>query len=211
MSIESLEMKTVLVATTNAGKLKELGEMLDIDAEFKSLADYPDIQEVEEDGDTFEANAAKKALEYAKATGLWTIADDSGLVIDALDGAPGIHSARFSGEKSCDKTLIDHKNIEKVLELLQGVPTKKRTARFVCSICLASPEKVLIQTEGTVEGTITETERGTCGFGYDPIFLVKGMNKTAAELDPDEKNKISHRGNATAKLKPALKQLLDQS
>ncbi|MCK5563989.1 MAG: non-canonical purine NTP pyrophosphatase, partial [Planctomycetes bacterium] len=145
------------------------------------------------------------------ATGLWTIADDSGLVIDALDGAPGVHSARFSGEKSSDKTLIDHKNIEKVLELLEGVPTEKRTGRFVCSICLASPEKVLIQTEGTVEGIITEAEKGTGGFGYDPIFLIKGMNKTAAELSADEKNKVSHRGNSIAKLKPALKQLLDQS
>jgi XTP/dITP diphosphohydrolase len=202
-------MKTILVATTNAGKLKELGEMLDIDAEFKGLADYPGIPEVEEDGDTFEENAAKKALEYAQATGLWTIADDSGLVIDALDGAPGIHSARFSGEKSSDKTLIDHKNIEKVLKLLQGVPAEKRCARFVCSICLASPEKVLIQTEGTVEGTITETERGQGGFGYDPIFLIKGINKTAAELKPDEKNKISHRGNAIGKLKELLSKLLD--
>ena len=202
-------MKTILVATTNAGKLKELGEMLDMDAEFKSLADYPPIPEVEEDGDTFEANAAKKALEYARATGLWTIADDSGLVIDALDGAPGVHSARFSGEKSSNKTLIDHKNIEKVLELLKGTPTEKRTGRFVCSICLASPENILAQTEGTVEGAITETEQGTGGFGYDPIFLVNGINKTAAELEPDEKNEISHRGNAIAKLKPLLKQMLD--
>lgn len=203
-------MKTILVATTNAGKLKELGEMLDIDAEFKSLADFADIAEVEEDGDTFEANAAKKALGYAKATGLLTVADDSGLVIDALDGAPGIHSARFSGEKSSDKTLIDHKNIEKVLELLQGVPAEKRTARFVCSICVASPGEVLIQTEGKVEGTITESEKGTGGFGYDPIFLIKGTNKTAAELGAEEKNKVSHRGNAVANLKPMLTQLLDQ-
>ena len=198
-------MKTILVATTNAGKLKELGEMLDIDAEFKGLADFPEIPEVEEDGDTFKANAAKKATEYAKATGLMTIADDSGLVIDALDGAPGVHSARFSGEKN--KTLIDHKNIEKVLELLQGVPAEKRTARFVCSICLASPEKVLIQTEGTVEGTITETERGANGSGYDPVFLITSINKTAAELGAEAKNKISHRGNAIRKLKNLLSKL----
>ena len=136
-----------------------------------------------------------------------TIADDSGLVIDALDGAPGVHSARFSGEKNSDKTLIDHKNIEKVLKLLQGIPAEKRTARFVCSICLASPEKVLIQTEGTVEGTITEAEKGTGGFGYDPIFLVTGTNKTTAELTPKEKNEISHRGNAIKKLKELLSKL----
>lgn len=204
-------MKTILVATTNPGKLTELSEMLDIDADFKNLADFPGIEEVPEDGSTFEQNAQKKALGYAKATGLWTIADDSGLVIDALGGAPGIHSARFSGEKSELRTLIDHKNTAKVLKLMKNVPVEKRTARFVCSICLASPEKVLIQTEGTVEGTITETERGDGGFGYDPIFLVKGIDKTAAELEPDEKNKISHRGNATAKLKPLFKQLLDQS
>jgi XTP/dITP diphosphohydrolase len=201
-------MKTILVATTNPGKLTELSEMLDIDADFKNLADFPGIEEVLEDGNTFEQNAQKKALGYAKATGLWTIADDSGLVIDALDGSPGIHSARFSGEKPGTRTLIDHKNIAKVLELMKDVPVEKRTARFVCSLCLASPEKVLIQTEGEVEGIITKEKIGTSGFGYDPIFFVPKLGKTIAEITPEEKNKISHRGNAINKLKGMLTELL---
>ena len=201
-------MKTILVATTNPGKLTELSEMLDIDADFRSLADFPGIEEVLEDGNTFEQNAQKKALGYAKATGLWTIADDSGLVIDALGGEPGIHSARFSGEKSATRTLIDHKNISKVLELMKDVPTEKRTARFVCSLCLASPEKVLIQTEGEVEGIITEEKIGSRGFGYDPIFFVPSLGKTIAQITPEEKNKISHRGSAINKLKGMLTELL---
>jgi len=201
-------MKTILVATTNPGKLTELSEMLDIDADFKSLADFPGVEEVPEDGNTFEQNAQKKALGYAKATGLWTIADDSGLVIDALDGAPGIHSARFSGEKSKVRTLIDHKNTAKVLELMKDVPVEKRTARFVCSLCLASPEKVLIQTDGYVEGIIAEEKIGTNGFGYDPIFFVPKLGKTIAQIAPEEKNKISHRGSAINKLKGLLSELL---
>ena len=201
-------MKTILVATTNPGKLAELSKMLDIDADFKSLVDFPGIDEVVEDGNTFEQNAQKKALGYAKATGLWTIADDSGLVIDALGGEPGIHSARFSGEKSEARTLIDHKNIAKVLKLMKDVPVEKRTARFVCSLCLASPEKVLIRTEGKVEGVIAEEKIGTGGFGYDPIFFVPTLGKTIAQITPEEKNKISHRGNAINKLKGMLTALL---
>jgi XTP/dITP diphosphohydrolase len=201
-------MKTILVATTNPGKLTELSEMLDIDADFKSLADFPGTEEVLEDGNTFEQNAQKKALGYAKATGLWTIADDSGLVIDVLDGAPGIHSARFSGEKSEARTLIDHKNTAKVLELMKDVPVENRTARFVCNLCLASPEEVLIQTEGEVEGIIAKEEIGASGFGYDPIFFVPKLGKTIAQITPEEKNKISHRGNAINKLKGMLTELL---
>jgi len=201
-------MKIILVATTNPGKLVELSEMLDVDADFKSLADFPDIEEIPEDGNTFEQNAQKKALGYAKATGLWTIADDSGLVIDALGGEPGIHSARFSGEKSETRTLIDHKNIAKVLKLMKDVPVEKRTARFVCSLCLASPEKVLIRTEGKIEGVIAEEKIGTGGFGYDPIFFVPTLGKTIAQITPEEKNKISHRGNAINKLKEMLTELL---
>ncbi|MBN1456616.1 MAG: XTP/dITP diphosphatase [Sedimentisphaerales bacterium] len=201
-------MKTILVATTNPGKLTELSEMLNVNANFKSLADFPGIEEVPEDGNTFKQNAQKKALGYAKATGLWTIADDSGLMIDVLDGEPGIHSARFSGENSANRTLIDHKNIAKVLKLMKDVPIEKRTARFVCSLCMASPEKVLIQTDGEVEGIITEEEIGANGFGYDPIFFVPKLGKTVAQISPEEKNKISHRGNAIHKLKGMLAELL---
>ena len=203
--------RTILVATTNPGKLAELSAMLGTDVVFKSLTDFPEIPQVAEDGDTFEQNACKKALGYAKATNLWTIADDSGLVIDALDGAPGVHSARFAGEKSEDRTLIDHKNIEKVLELMNNIPADKRTARFVCSLCLASPDQMLIQTQGKFEGLITEQKIGTNGFGYDPIFFVPHLEKTVAQLSSEEKNAVSHRGNAIRKLEPLLDELLSNA
>jgi XTP/dITP diphosphohydrolase len=203
--------RKVLVATTNPGKIAELRAMLAADVQWAGLSDFSGIAEVEEDGATFAENAHKKALGYAKATGLWTIADDSGLVIDALGGDPGVRSARFSGAKSKgeDRSLIDHRNIAKVLELLEGVPEERRTARFVCCLCLASPEKILIETHGTVEGLITDREIGTNGFGYDPVFLVPRLKKTIAQLTPEEKNAISHRGNAIRELKPILSQLVD--
>ena len=184
--------------------------MLDFDVEFLNLSDFPKIEEIKEDGQTFIENARKKAIGYAKATNLWTIADDSGLVVDALSGEPGVKSARFSGEKSIndDGTLIDHRNIAKVLELLKGVPKGKRTARFFCCLCLASPEQILIETEGTLKGLITNKEIGKNGFGYDPIFFVPHLNKTVAQLTAEEKNAISHRGNAIRKLKPLLEKLL---
>ena len=203
--------KKILIATTNPGKAAELKAMLDADVNWLTLADFPNVPEVKEDGTTFIENARKKALGYAKATGLWTIADDSGLVIDALDGAPGIESARFSGQKGEERKLIDHKNIAKALKLLKGVPTEKRTARFVCSLCLAWPDEILIETQGTLEGQITEKEIGENGFGYDPIFFVPHLKKTVAQLARQEKNAISHRGNAIRKLKPLLVQLLKNS
>jgi XTP/dITP diphosphohydrolase len=202
--------KKILVATTNVGKIAELKAMLDLDAQWLDLSYYPEIEEIEEDGQTFIENACKKAISYAKATGQWTIADDSGLQVDALGGEPGIKSARYSGDKTIneDGSLIDHRNIAKVLELLEGVPQAKRTARFFCSLALASPEEVLIETEGTLEGLITKKEIGNNGFGYDPIFFVPHLNKTVAQLTSEEKNAISHRGNAIRKLKPMLEKLL---
>lgn len=200
--------KKILIATTNPGKAAELKAMLDLDVDWLTLADFPDIPQIKEDGATFAENACKKAIGYARATGLWTIADDSGLVIDALDGAPGIESARFSGQICADRTIRDHKNSEKVLTLLKGVPTEKRTARFVCSLALAGVEKVLIETQGTLAGFIAEKEIGENGFGYDPIFFVPRLGKTVAQLTRQEKNEISHRGNAIRKLKPLLYKLL---
>ena len=200
--------RKILVSTTNPGKAAELKSMLDLDVNWLGLSDFPDIPVVKEDGATFIENACKKAVGYARATGLWTIADDSGLVIDALQGGPGIESARFSGQKGGDRKLIDHKNSQKVLKLLKGVPTKKRTARFVCSLCLASPDQILIETQGMLEGLITEKEIGENGFGYDPIFFVPRLKKTVAQLTREEKNAISHRGNAIRKLKPLLEELL---
>jgi len=159
--------RTILIATRNPGKMAELSLMLDLYVDWLSLADFPDVPEVVEDGRTFEENARKKALSYSKATGCWTIADDSGLVIDALDGAPGVKSERFSGEPQPheERTLIDHRNCAKVLELLKDVPAEKRNARFVCSLCLASPAKVLIETQGRLEGLIAHNPIGVGGFG----------------------------------------------
>ncbi len=210
MSSMCEEQRRILVATTNPGKIAEIRAMLGGDVRWLSLADVQKIAEIAEDGATFAENARKKALGYAKAAGLWTIADDSGLVVDALDGAPGVKSARFSGEKleGDERTLIDHRNIAKVLELLQGVPENKRTARFVCRLCLASPQEVLIETEGTLEGLITKEQIGKNGFGYDPIFFVPHLSMTVAQLTAEEKNAISHRGNAIRRFSPLLDELL---
>ena len=207
------ERKKILVATTNPGKIAEIRAMLGGQMRWLGLADVGTIDEIAEDGATFAENACKKALGYAKASGLWAIADDSGLVVDALGGAPGVKSARFSGEKppGADRTLIDHRNMAKVLDLLKSVPTERRTARFVCCLCLAGPQKVLIETEGTVEGLITDKEIGKNGFGYDPIFFVPQLKKTVAQLSREEKNAISHRGGAIRKLKLLLDELLGKS
>lgn len=210
----------ILVASTNPGKVAEIKQMLGSDIEWVGLSEFPDLQEIKEDGATFAENARKKAIGYAKATGLWTLADDSGLVIDALGGQPGVKSARFSISHRRDRKerrdFLDKKNIEKLLAMLRSVPREKRTARFVCCLCLASPpderrvnpEKILIETEGTLEGFIMEEEIGENGFGYDPIFFVPHLNKTVAQLTTEEKNAISHRGNALQKLKPLLAELL---
>ena len=225
----SEENRKILVATTNPGKVAEIRAMLGGQTNWLSLADVGPVAEIAEDGATFAENARKKASGYAKASGLWTLADDSGLVIDALGGAPGVNSARFCGEKwhglpargghhgqdgratGADRMLLDHRNMAKVLELLKEVPAERRTARFVCCLCLASPERVLIETEGTLEGLITDRQIGKNGFGYDPIFFVPRLGKTAAQLSREEKNAISHRGNAIRKLKPLLDKLLDKS
>jgi len=207
------EPHEILVATTNPGKVRELRALLGDLVQWKSLADLPGVEEVKEDGTTFAENARKKALGYARATGLWTLADDSGLVVDALDGAPGVNSARFSGDKAkgADRHVVDRRNWEKLLCLLEGVPHEKRTARFVCCLCLASPREVLIETQGTVEGLITTAPAGTGGFGYDPVFLIPPLGRTVAQLHDDEKNALSHRGNAMRKLKPLLLKLLARS
>lgn len=203
--------RKILVASTNPGKLTELKAMLDADVCWLGLSDFDNITEVEEDGQTFAENARKKAFGYAKATGLWTIADDSGLVVDVLGGDPGVKSARFSSEKKKNRARLDHKNMKKVLKLLKAVPKEARTARFVCCLCLASPDKILIETKGTVEGFIAESPIGENGFGYDPIFFVPSLNKTTAELTAEEKNAISHRGNAIRNLEPLLNKLLRES
>ena len=203
----------ILVATTNPGKMAELitllGDLADA-INWKTLADFADLSTVTEDGNTFARNAQKKALGYAKATGLLTIADDSGLMIDALGGQPGVRSARFADEvaKDADRKQIDRENYEKVLHLMKDVPAAKRTARFVCHLCMADEKQVLLQTEGKVEGVIAEQPAGENGFGYDPIFWIPEENKTAAQLDADRKNQISHRADAASKFKPILRDFL---
>ena len=208
-------VKKIVVATGNPGKLKELRSMLDADIEWLGLSDFPNIREVPEDGKTFAENARKKALGYAKQTGLWTLADDSGLVVDALGGRPGVKSARFAEclpprhqDTKKNREEIDRRNFEKVLKLLKDVPKEKRTARFVCCLCLANKEKILIETEGVLEGFIIEQPIGENGFGYDPVFFVPKLNKTVAQLTAKEKNSISHRGNAILRFKPLFEKLL---
>ncbi len=195
----------IVIATTNLGKKRELEQLLGADIEVLSLCDFEDIKEVQEDGQTFIENARKKALGYARQTNMYTVADDSGLEIDALGGEPGVHSARFSGNhKDHSSDLIDHENIEKVLKLMRNTPKNDRTARFVCSLCLASPEKIILETKGKVEGLITKEKHGDRGFGYDPIFYVPSIGKTTAQMSKEEKNSISHRGQAVRKFKEQL-------
>lgn len=227
----------ILVATTNPGKLTELKEMLGDIAEkvcWVDLSEFPNLPDVVEDGGTFARNAQKKALGYAKATGLLTLADDSGLVIDALDGRPGVFSARFAADEQklspftrgstlpctgrgegvnapehTDRKKLDKANYQKVLRLLKDVPPPQRTARFVCHLCLADDKQILLETTGTVEGIISDAPVGENGFGYDPIFYIPALEKTAAQLENHEKNKVSHRGDAIRKFKPLLQNLLN--
>jgi XTP/dITP diphosphohydrolase len=204
---------TILVATTNPGKLRELNELLDdvaVHIHWVCLRDFPGIPPVKEDGESFAQNACKKALGYAKATGLWTLADDSGLVVDALKGEPGIYSARYAIEEcdTSDPKSIDVANYNKLLRKLHGIPDPQRTARFVCHLCLASSKKILLETSGTVDGRINHKPVGENGFGYDPVFYIPQLNCTAAQLESGQKNLISHRASAIRKLKPELKRLL---
>ena len=202
----------ILLATTNHGKKNELQAMLgDFDIDICCLDDFDDMVEVVEDGATFAENARKKALGYAEQSGLWTLADDSGLQVDYLGGAPGVHSARFSEEendRANPKNLIDHRNIKKLLTLMEDVPMEKRSARFVCALALAKPCKIVIETFGTLEGQILTEPRGEGGFGYDPVFFVPQIGKTTAEMPKEQKNSISHRHNALIKLLPLLQRLI---
>ena len=188
-------MREVVFASSNAGKIKELQALLGDGWVVKSAKDFPHIPEVIEDADTFEGNSAKKAHAFAKATGLWALADDSGLVVDALDGRPGVYSARYAPTET--------ERIEKLLRELADVPAPKRTARFKCVLCLASPSGEERFTTGTCEGVIGFETKGTHGFGYDPIFVLPS-GKTMSELTRDEKSALSHRGHAFRAMLPQL-------
>lgn len=184
----------IVVATGNRGKLEELSTMLaPLGVEIKSLADYPSMPEVMEDGETFADNAVKKARAVARATGEIALADDSGLEVDCLGGAPGVHSARFAGESKDDRA-----NNEKLLRLLQHVPLEKRGAQFKCVVAVALPGGQVFTAEGVCRGIIGDRPVGEGGFGYDPLFIVPELGKTFAQLDMAVKNSISHRGKAFA-------------
>ena len=190
----------VLVATNNTGKLQEIREILDgTGIEVISLSDVDSTGEPVEDADTFEENAIKKATFYARQTNLPTIADDSGLCVDALNGAPGIHSARFSGTDA-----NDDKNNALLLNKMRQVPDAERTAHFACSMVCVWPDGNILTSSGRCDGVILREKKGNEGFGYDPLFFVPDLEKTFAQLEPKQKNSISHRGRALRKLAAQL-------
>lgn len=187
----------LLIATGNAHKLDEIRNILSIPAiELVSLKDFPGLTEVEEDGLTFEANAVKKAVAGARGSGLWAMADDSGLEVDALAGAPGVRSARYAGEP-----VSYPANNRKLLLELAGKENRK--ARFRCAITLCSPAGWSATVDGSCEGRIIDQERGAKGFGYDPLFVPDGFEQTFAEMEQSAKNRISHRARALAAAKAA--------
>ncbi|MDG4655335.1 XTP/dITP diphosphatase [Ectobacillus antri] len=195
-------MKDVVIATKNMGKVRDFELLFSrYGLRVKSLHDFPHIEEVEETGETFEANAILKAEALCKQLGHTVIADDSGLIVDALLGKPGVYSARYAGEPKDDQ-----KNIEKVLDELTGVPKDKRKARFYCALAVAFADenKKPVIVNGTCEGTILEQPRGMNGFGYDPIFYVEEYKAAMAELSSEQKNTISHRGRALRKLEEKI-------
>ncbi len=194
--------KKIIFATTNEGKMREIRMVLgDMNVDVLSLAEAGITTEIIEDGTTFEENAVIKAKTIMEETGLLTLADDSGLEIDYLNGEPGIYSARFLGEH----TSYREKNMV-LIQRLQGVPDEHRTARFVCAIAAALPDGTILTTRGTIEGRIGYEESGENGFGYDPIFYVPEYHCTTAELSADKKNEVSHRGKALRAMREKLKE-----
>jgi XTP/dITP diphosphohydrolase len=200
---------TILLSTRNSGKVREIRAVLEpLGIEVRSLDDYGDIPEPEETGLTFGENARDKALYYAQATGQWCLADDSGLEVDALGGEPGVRSARYGADRvgpGADREAIDQANNAKLLESLANVSDERRTARFVCHLALAKPGEVLLETRDTVEGRIAHAPAGDNGFGYDPLFYVPELGCTTAQLPPERKNAISHRGKAVRHFAALLK------
>ena len=194
----------LVIATANAGKAKEFREMLGAERfEWSDLSSHREIAIAEETGKTFRANACLKASYYAKKLDSWALADDSGLVVDALDGLPGVLSARWAETNGTGKGDAD--NNATLLKQLADVPDEKRTARFVCVLALADRDgRIVLTTQDSVEGTIIHAPRGSNGFGYDPLFFFTQFNKTTAELSPEQKHAISHRGKALRRMKSLL-------
>ena len=196
-------LKEIVLATRNRHKGEELMALLgDLGITIRTLADFPDAPEVDEDGATCAANAVKKAREIAHATGMVAVADDTGLEVEALGGRPGVYAARYAGEQA---TYED--NCRKLLQELAGVPTQKRTAKFLTVAAIADPTGQVQVTQGILEGRITDEPIGDRGFGYDPVFFLPELGKTLAELTPEEKNGLSHRAKAFANMRVILKTL----
>jgi XTP/dITP diphosphohydrolase len=187
------EHAELLVATHNAGKVRELTALLEgLPLRLRMLSELPWIAEAEETGDTFAQNAALKARHYCSESGLWTMADDSGLVVDALGGAPGVYSARYGG-----RGISYAERMALLLEALSASADTERRARFVCVIALAAPHTGEVETfEGVCEGRIAQAPRGTGGFGYDPLFIPDGYTQSFGELPPEVKQRLSHRSRA---------------
>ncbi len=193
----------LLIATSNRGKLREVRAILtDIPIELCTLDEFPAITEAVEDGSTFEENAKKKAMHYHRLTGVTTLADDSGLEVDALDGAPGVHSARFAGKQGDDAA-----NNARLVALLSGIPLERRTARFRCVMALANEGRIVDIAHGCVEGLIIDDPAGDQGFGYDPHFFLPDLAQTKAELPLEIKNRLSHRGQALRAILPAIRRI----
>jgi XTP/dITP diphosphohydrolase len=202
---------SMVVATNNAGKLREFREMFaDLPVDLMAMSEVvPELAAVVEDGSTFEQNAVKKAQTVADAALMLTLADDSGLEVDALHGEPGVRSARYAGERATDA-----ENNAALLRAMEELPAESRAARFRCVLCLVDPwapgGQSLITREGRCEGSIARSPRGAGGFGYDPLFVVSGGDRTLAEFTDQEKNGISHRGNACRALRPVLEEILHE-
>jgi len=193
-------IRELVLATRNPDKGRELAALLgDAGITIRTLAEFPGAPEVVEDGETCEANAVKKAVTIARYTKLPSAADDTGLMVDALGGRPGVHAARYAGEGA---TYED--NWKKLLRELAGVPRERRGARFVTVAAVADPEGRVEVVQGALDGLITEAPAGTKGFGYDPVFFVPEIGKTLAQLTPEEKNRVSHRARAFTKVKELL-------
>jgi XTP/dITP diphosphohydrolase len=195
----------LVVGTRNPKKCREIQDALaGLALEVRTLADFEPVPPAEETGQTFEANAAAKALHYARATGHWCLADDSGIEVPALGDRPGILSARWGGQP-----LSDRRNNHKLLDELKAVPRDRWQARYVCVAVVAAPDgRVLAGARGTCEGVVTDRPAGSGGFGYDPLFYLPEMDCTMAQLSPDRKHAISHRGRALRALRERLERLL---
>jgi XTP/dITP diphosphohydrolase len=194
----------IVVATRNAGKLKEIRAILSsLPVSLLSLRDFPDIPEIPENGSTFAENAGQKARTVARLTGRLAIADDSGLTVDALQGRPGVYSSRYAGEHATDEDRY-----RKLLKEMEEVAAGRRQGAFVCAVAVASPAGKEEIVESEIRGAISFEPRGAHGFGYDPVFFIPEFGKTVAELEPEIKNRISHRARALEKLKQVLPKYL---